>query len=109
MPSECQSKDNELLLENGVVKTLGEILEENLDVTLIESNDLVGERFNIKPVYFADGSISSEVYYNGKKEVFEVEFEDGSKYKFTENHMLKPSSGFKTIKELAIGEYIENI
>ena len=109
MPSECQSKDNELLLENGVVKTLGEILEENLDVTLIESNDLVGERFNIKPVYFADGSISSEVYYNGKKEVFEVEFEDGSKYKFTENHMLKTDNGFKRIDELSVNDIIGNI
>ena len=109
MPSECQSKDNEMLLENGIIKTLGEILEENLDVRLIENNELIGQRFNIKPVYFADGSVASEVYYNGKKEVFEIEFVDGSKYKFTENHMLKTDNGFKRIDELSVGDFIYNI
>ncbi len=110
MPSECQSKDNRLLLENGIIKTLGEILAENLDVDTIENNEMVGQRFNIKPVVFADGSISSEVYYNGKREVFEVEFQDGEKYKFTENHMLKTEEcGFKRIDELTENDFIDNI
>ena len=110
MPSECQSKDNRLLLENGIIKTLGEILAENLDVDTIENNEMVGQRFNIKPVVFADGSISSEVYYNGKREVFEVEFQDGEKYKFTENHMLKTEEcGFKRIDELNENDFIDNI
>lgn len=109
MPSECQSKDNRLLLENGIIKTLGEILAENLDVDTIENNEMVGQRFNIKPVVFADGSISSEVYYNGKQEVFEVEFNDGQKYKFTSNHLLKTEEGFKRIDEITENDFIDNI
>ena len=109
MPSECQSKDNEMLLENNVIKTLGDILNENLNVEFVEQNDMVGQRFNIKPVYFADGSVSSEVYYNGKQEVFEVEFNDGQKYKFTSNHLLKTEEGFKRIDEITENDFIDNI
>ena len=49
---------------------------------------MIGQRFEFsKPVELAD-SIAYECYYNGPKSMTEIELEDGSVYRFTENHKL---------------------
>jgi ribonucleoside-diphosphate reductase alpha chain len=90
MPSECQSKDNKLLLRSGEVKTLGELLiESGINVAEVEEMRPVGMRFNLpEPIELAN-SIAYQAYYNGEVDVYEIEFDDGNKYKFTGNHLLK--------------------
>lgn len=102
MPSECQSKDNEMLMVDGSVKTLGQILVDGgIDVQMYE--DLgVQQRLDIKPTMLAGDREVCSVYYNGYVPVYEVEFEDGKKYKFTGNHLLKVKTvdGVETFKRV---------
>jgi len=87
MPAECQSKDNKMLLKDGSIKTLGEILvNSGIDVEYYENNHLIGERIDIKPIELAN-STAYQVYYNGPRDVYEVNI-DGEIYKFTGNHLL---------------------
>lgn len=109
MPAECQSLDNEMMLADGTVKTLRELITSTgLDIDSIHEIG-IPERFEVKPFdLYGDRRVYS-VYYNGPKEVIEIEFEDGSSYKFTENHMLKvlDDNGlevWKTISELKEGD-----
>jgi ribonucleotide reductase alpha subunit len=89
MPTECQVKTNEVLLADGTVKSLGQILiESKLDVDGIENSSMAqGQRFKIPEIEFPTGKCD-EVYYNGLAKVYEIEFEDGNTYKFTANHRL---------------------
>lgn len=90
MPSECQDLDNKLLMEDHTEKTLREIIQENAlipdDIALFP-----GQRFNMKPVNLANNVVAYECYYNGVQDVDEIEFEDGSIYRFTKNHLLQIS------------------
>ena len=89
MPSECQVKENEMLMNDETKKTLGELLvEAGVNVELIESAG-IPVRLAVKPFTLYGDREVTEVYYNGEVEVYEVEFEDGTKYKFTGNHLLK--------------------
>lgn len=91
MPAECQSLYNDIQLESGLSQTLGEIIEEyaNLDIGSVHQTVFPGQRFEfIRPLKLADGSTAHECYYNGVADVTEVQFEDGSSYKFTNNHKL---------------------
>lgn len=42
----------------------------------------------------------TKLYVNGAQPVFEIAFEDGQTYKFTGNHKLKTTSGWKRVDEL---------
>lgn len=48
----------------------------------------------------------TQLYINGVRPVYTVEFEDGNSYKFTGNHKLKTESGWKRVDELIAGEEI---
>lgn len=90
MPSECQSKDNLLLLNDNTVKPLYKLLDESLGkelVELVETNG-IPQRFPVKPIVLSGNREVTEVYYNGIQEMFEIELEDGNIYKFTGNHLL---------------------
>ena len=41
------------------------------------------------------------LYVNGMARLYEIEFEDGSVYKFTDHHKLKTTKGWKMVKELS--------
>ena len=88
MPAECQSKDNKMLLADGSVKTLKDLLIlSGIDIEYYENNLLIGSRIDIKPIELAGGN-AYQVYYNGPREMYEVDIE-GEIYKFTGNHLLK--------------------
>lgn len=95
MPSECQSKDNLMLDEDGNSVSLGELLvKAGVDVETIEANG-IPMRINVTPFKLYGDRTVNEVYYNGVRDMVEIEFEDRSKYKFTSNHLLlvKTSNG----------------
>lgn len=112
MPSECQSKDNEMLLNDGTVKTLGELLiAAGIDTEAVESTG-IPTRMNCKPFMLAGDREVTDVYYNGLAEVYELEFEDGT-YQFTGNHLLKVKVGdqevFKMVKDLTTEDEIVSL
>lgn len=91
MPAECQSLNNEILLEGGESIRLDELIQEYgmVDIEAVHSSGVPGQRFNlIKPVKLPTGQ-ANECYYNGPQEVTEIEFEDGSVHRFTNNHLLR--------------------
>lgn len=91
MPAECQSLYNEILTDDGAI-TLGKFIELNSDVNInqVHKSGIPGQRFEFrKPIKLGDDSIAYECYYNGFQELTEIQFEDGSVYKFTGNHKLK--------------------
>lgn len=111
MPSECQSKDNLMLDEYGNSVSLGELLAKaGVDVETIEANG-IPMRMNVTPFKLHGDRAVNEVYYNGVQEMVEIEFEDGSKYKFTNNHLLavKTPSGiiWKRVDELTENDEID--
>ena len=113
MPSECQVKENEMLMNDSTKKTLGELLVgAGINIELIESAG-IPVRLAVKPFTLYGDREVTEVYYNGEVEVYEVEFEDGTKYKFTGNHLLKvygagifsaENQAFKYVKDLNFKE-----
>lgn len=91
MPSECQSLTNEIQMKDGANSSLLDIIQtySNIDINAVHENLMIGQRFSfMKPVKLAN-STAYEFYYNGPESVTEIEFEDGSKYKFTDNHKLR--------------------
>jgi intein/homing endonuclease len=93
------------------------------DMTLNEIfNYCLGVQINPKtliPNSFTEPNIPLQVYdenndlkditalfFNGTCQVFEIEFEDGNIYKFTENHKLKTKDGWKLVKDLTENDEI---
>ena len=90
MPAECQSLTNTIRLKNGTVMTLAEVIQDvgKIDIDKVHNDMMIGQRFSfLKPIEL-ENSTAYECYYNGPESVTEIEFEDGSVYKFTENHKL---------------------
>jgi len=90
-PTACQTKDSEIVTENGI-ESIQTILENNkIDFEKLEEIGIpqwlelknsfkVQTRFGLKEV--------ERIWFNGKVPVREIEFEDGKKYKFSYNHQL---------------------
>ena len=100
MPAECQSLYNELKLKSGLNLMLGQIIEEygNVDINSVHKMGIPGQRYEFyKPLELADGSTAYECYYNGYQDVTEIEFEDVSIYKFTNNHRLLVNRNGKNV------------
>ncbi len=90
MPSECQSLNNQITLKDGSNIYLDDFIKAygNIDIDKVHDDMMIGQRFQfLKPVELAN-SIAYECYYNGPQEMTEIEFEDGTVYRFTENHKL---------------------
>jgi hypothetical protein len=107
MPAECQSLTNTMTLKDGSSTTLAAIIQDhgNIDIDKVHSDMMIGQRFPfLKPVELSN-STAYECYYNGPMPVTEIEFEDGSTYKFTENHKLLVHRGgtevWITVSELS--------
>lgn len=93
MPAECQSWENKVALADGRNLNFHELLEENnIDWKSIEEVG-IPQRYHFKKpidVMSRHGGEDKavEFYYNGYSELIELEFEDGTSYKFTPNHQL---------------------
>jgi ribonucleoside-diphosphate reductase alpha chain len=112
MPCECQSLDNKIMLADGSIKTLGEVLHDaGVDIEAFHEHQLVGQRTPMKPVELPNGT-AYEAYYNGIRDVYEVDI-DGDTYKFTGNHLLLVKSEFgnqwKQVDQLEPGDEIISI
>ena len=100
MPSECQSLNNEMKSYDGRSITLEHIIKNlgNINIDKVHEDMMIGQRFAFdKPIELANNTTAYECYYNGPKEVTEIEFEDGSTYRFTEDHKLLVSRDDKEI------------
>lgn len=114
MPSECQSLSNLLKLKDGSEISLYQFIKDNtdLDIEEIHKTCFPGQRFQLtKPVELASETEVSEIYWNGYQSMTEIEFEDGSKYRFTPNHkLLINNNGLSMWKEVQhITENDDNI
>lgn len=108
MPSECQSKDNAMLLADGTVKTLGEILiESGVDVEKAERECMIGSRFHMRRVDLPNGNYTHEAYYNGPQTVYEVRTATGG-YKFTANHLLMVNGSWVRVDALQEGALLSS-
>ncbi len=86
----------EIFVANGVddASTLaaGTWIEPLTNITVRDEND--------------DEKAITKLFINGHAPVFELVVEDGSTYRFTGEHKLKTTSGWKRIDELAEGDDI---
>jgi len=117
MPCEsCVTKETKILLENGDVKSYEDIFrDQDIDINEITNGEPRWINFN-KPfnVKTKDGvDLVEKFWYNGEKEVYDVEFEDGKIYKMTANHRLLVNRDSEQVwvrcDELREGDDIVNI
>jgi ribonucleotide reductase alpha subunit len=90
-PNACQSKDNVIRTSNGNMTVEEFLVAAGVDASSIETSlqKQWVELHTPMTVPTLDGDKEvTQVWYNGYEEVIEIEFEDGKKYKFTENHRL---------------------
>lgn len=100
----CLTFDGVIRTERGN-KTLAQIFEEcsngefSPDESLSDSWRVVDTELS---VYDENDSLQriTALYVNGVTDVYEVEFEDGVVYKFTENHKLKTARGWVKVRDL---------
>ena len=92
MPCEsCVTKDTKIILENGDIKSYDDIFkEQNINFRDIINGDPrwieFKSPFNVRT---KDGiDLVERFWYNGEREVYDIEFEDGKVYKMTANHRL---------------------
>ena len=100
MPAECQSLNNVIQLKDGSAVTLDYVIETlgNIDIDKVHDSFMIGQRFEFtQPILLSDDNIAYECYYNGPQSMTEIEFEDGSIYRFTENHKLLVNRDGNTI------------
>lgn len=115
MPAECQSLSNKLKLASGEDITLNDlIIGAGIDIEHIHNTCVPGQRFTFPvPVLLANNTQASEIYWNGYQPVTEIAFEDGSIYKFTQNHTLQVMRDnikqWVQVKELREGDDIVSI
>lgn len=81
----CLHYDTSVLLSDGSYKTIGEIVENKLDVEVVSYNE-ISKKFENKKIsnYMKNGVENNELKYNW----FEIELENGTKIKLTGNHKV---------------------
>ena len=106
-PTACQTKDGKIKTEEGI-KSLEQIMsEQGIDYKTIEKENKIGWYEFKKPIKVETRfglKESNKIYFNGFREVYEIEFEDGKKYKFTGNHMLWVNGAWKKIENIMPGD-----
>lgn len=101
-PSGCTSPRTKVLTSEGV-KSMADIFTENgIDnLESIEAGTWIKPTINTY-VYDEnnDKKLVTSLFVNGMSEVYEIEFEDGNSYRFTAEHKLKTTSGWKRCDKL---------
>jgi ribonucleoside-diphosphate reductase alpha chain len=106
-PNACQVKENEITTSEGIF-SLGDLLvNHGIDVSGIENSEQkqwvpLRKTFMV-PTLEGEKEVE-QVWYNGIEEVTEIEFEDGKKYKFTENHLLLVRAADNTSRWMRVGD-----
>jgi ribonucleoside-diphosphate reductase alpha chain len=106
-PNACQVKENEITTSEGIF-SLGDLLvNHGIDVSGIENSEQkqwvpLRKTFMV-PTLEGEKEVE-QVWYNGIEEVTEIEFEDGKKYKFTENHLLLVRVADNTSRWVRVGD-----
>jgi intein/homing endonuclease len=106
-PNACQSKENSIKTSQGIM-TVDQILKKHCAAYATIEEKAVKQWVNLDsqltvPTLLGDKNVN-EVWYNGVEEVIEIEFEDGNKYKFTENHLLLVRTNDDTTKWVRVGD-----
>ena len=106
----CTTFDTKIKTNKGVM-TLNEVfnycLENELNPDSLLPNTYAIPKKELH-VYDENNELQpiTSLYVNGFTEVFEIEFEDGNIFKFTDNHKLKTLSGWKYVKDLTVDDEI---
>lgn len=93
----CVSEDMEVVLSNGEVKTIQEIVEKKIKTPILSYNEKT-MRFERK--------IVSDFFDNGVKPCVEVETRTGRKVQTTSNHEYLTPDGWKFLEDIKPGEFI---
>lgn len=107
-PSGCTTLDTKIKTTDGI-KSMSDIFYDNGYRKLNQNPD--GSWFVPTTTYkvFDENNELQEItklYINGVRPLIEIEFEDGKKYKFTENHKLLTKTGWKRADELTTDDDI---
>lgn len=92
----CFSNKVSILTNNGY-----KLIEE-----IKKNYDKIAYLSNTKEIKFND---CYEIFYNGEKEIFIIELEDGSKLELTEDHPVCTKNGYKKVSELLSTDEILSI
>jgi hypothetical protein len=107
-PSGCTTLETEIMTEHGKM-SMAEIFAEYSDVNVFECNPGTWLELN-KPLKVMDENYElqnvTKLYVNGMNEVYEIEDDAGNVYKFTGNHKLKTTNGWKRVDELTENDEI---
>lgn len=102
-PSGCTTLDTKIRTKEGIM-TMAEIFSEySENVNIFECIPGTWLPLTKKLEVFDENNDLQNVtklFVNGLSEIFEIEDENGIKYKFTGNHKLKTKSGWKRVDEL---------
>jgi ribonucleotide reductase alpha subunit len=112
-PNACQTKDNYIKMEDGVVKLENLLYIAGIDVEEVEkrTEKTWFDVKNIITVPTLNGNREvNRVWYNGHEEIYKIQFSDGNTYEFTGNHRLMIDLGnswaWKHVKDLTIEDEI---
>lgn len=93
----CVAESAEVLLADGSVRTIREIVENRIDTPVLSYNEETGKFVQTK---------IKEYWCNGEKEVWEVKTRTGRKIKTTLNHQYLTQDGWKYLEQISPGDYI---
>lgn len=107
-PSGCTTLDTKIKTENGVMsmaQIFSDLAPENLNIFECKPGTWIEPSQKLM-VYDENNDLQeiTKLFVNGMAEVFEIEAEDGSIYKFTGNHKLKTVNGWKRVDELTVDD-----
>jgi ribonucleoside-triphosphate reductase len=107
-PSGCTTLETEIMTEHGKM-SMADIFAEYSDENIFECNPGTWLNLN-KPLKVMDENYElqnvTKLYINGINEVYEIEDTTGNVYKFTGNHKLKTTNGWKRVDELTENDEI---
>lgn len=100
-PSGCTTLDTEIKTGGGIV-SMAQIFSNVDDLFDLREGTWIDAGSMDIQVYDKNNDLKNvtKLFINGMALVYEVEFDDGEKYKFTGNHELETVAGFKRVDEL---------
>jgi hypothetical protein len=111
----CQDPNNKIRTKNGVKSIYDILVEQGFDIATIENNDphWVDLKTPIEVDTLNGVDVCDRIWFNGKQDTINIEFEDGNTYTYTLNHKLLVSridgtTEWVRVDELQEGDEIVN-